>query len=102
MFQHINQRFILTGTIILSLFFNTIVITATPLTATAEDYELTSPVTVAANTNSGTLAVTIKSNTGDIDLECFELAITSADIGSPDTCQTTTTICIKDDETTSE
>ena len=85
-----------------SPFFNIIVITATPLTATAEDYELTSPVTVAANANSGTLAVTIKSNTGDIDLECFELTITSADIGSPDTCQTTTTICIKDDETTSE
>ena len=74
----------------------------TPLTADTADYTVPASVSVLADDNSAILSVTIKTNTGDIDLECFEIAMTSTSLPSLDVYQTTTTICIKDDETTSE
>ena len=72
----------------------------TALTADADDYGVATSVMVPDGDSSALLSVTIKVNTGDIDLECFEIAMTSTTL--IDVYQTTTTICIKDDETTSE
>ena len=74
----------------------------TALTADADDYGVATSVMVPDGDSSALLSVTIKVNTGDIDLECFEIAMTSTSLPSLDVYQTTTTICIKDDETTSE
>ena len=80
------------------MLFKTIGITVTPLTATADDYVAANTVAVADSVDSGMLVVTIKSNTGDIDFECFQVDMTGTDAGSLAAYQKTTTICIKDEE----
>ena len=82
-------------------FFHTTALTVAPLSANTDDYTALSTVKVDAGETIGQLAVTIKNNAGDIDFECFQIAMDSTDEGALDVCQTTTTICIKD-EITSE
>ena len=70
------------------------------LTTTAADRTVPASVTIADTMNTGQVAIPILSNTGDADLECFEVALgtITSGVGTLDICQTTTTICIKDNE----
>ncbi len=54
--------------------------------------------------DSEAISLTIESNSGDEDLECFEVTLgdPGTTTGVLDAYQTTTTICIKDNEITSE
>ena len=71
------------------------------LTTDASDYTLGSAmITLPPNDNEESIDLTIESNGPDLDLECFTLTL--GDPGSMtatlDIFHTTTTICIKDDE----
>ena len=71
------------------------------LTTTGADYTLgAGTITLPINDNTEAIDLTIESNGPDADLECFTLTL--GDPGSMtatlDVFHTTTTICIKDDE----
>ena len=68
------------------------------LTTTTDDHDVPGSVMIADGSKTGQIEITIEANAGDDDLECFELALGAiTGGGSLDICQTTTTICIKDD-----
>ncbi len=76
----------------------------TDLTTTTADHAVGTTVTVLQNMDSQAIGLTIESNSGDEDLECFEVTLgdPGTTTGVLDAYQTTTTICIKDNEITSE
>lgn len=74
----------------------------TDLTTTADDHDVPAIATVEESMDIEVVTIMILPNSGDEDLECFEVALEAPTEGYLDVCQTTTTICIKDDETQSE
>jgi len=67
------------------------------------DYSLAeSDVTVPTGMNSAIYAVAIVDDTDVEETECFELVLSGPTTGALEDCHITTTICIKDDDTTSK
>ena len=68
----------------------------------SSDYTLPSDVTLGSGVNENTFDVVIVGDTDVEETECFEVTLTAASTGSLAPCLITTTICIKDDDTTSK
>ena len=59
-------------------------------------------VTLSSTDNSMTIEISIDPDMDVEETECFELVLVNTTEGNLDVCHTTTTICIKDDDTTSK
>ena len=86
------------------LFFTNILdVAATNINTANGDYSLAgATVLVADSANAAALEVTIDPDTDFEDTECFEIVLSNPTSGTLEDCHLTTTVCIKDDDTSSK